>query len=43
MQYVFRSRRIFACAASGHLLGTIAWFSTWPQLGQQRTLTTMRP
>ena len=43
MQYVFRERRIFECDSSTQFLGGMFGFRTWPQLGQQRTRTTMRP
>jgi hypothetical protein len=43
MQYVFRARRSFECDSSRQFLGAMFAFRTAPQLGQQRTRTTMRP
>jgi len=40
---VLRERRIRAWDSWGQFLGWMFGFTTWPQFGQQRTVTTMRP
>jgi hypothetical protein len=43
MQKLCRERRIFACESAMHFRATIFPFTISPQVGQQRTVTTMRP
>jgi hypothetical protein len=43
MQKLCRERRIFAWESAMHFRATIFPFTISPQLGQQRTVTTMRP
>lgn len=43
MQKLLRERRIFAWDSWGQFLGAMFAFTTSPQFGQQRTVTTMRP
>jgi hypothetical protein len=43
MQKLYRERRIFAWESAMHFRARIFAFTTPPQFGQQRTVTTMRP